>query len=179
MACASIITLPRTCGSTGFLQAGVKELYMIAYGDLINVGTSSQVYTLTNNIVTAIGITAGKGFVKIGILKETAGINEKLTKNPNGTGFITQTGTVKLVDINVANQTFIDSVANQPVAYIVKMNTDAYVVAGLNGLCELGDLEGGTGVASGDDLGYALSFVGTDKMTVRTVDPSIISTIVK
>src|SRR6218665_3512298 len=105
MACSSILTYTRPCGN-----------------EFLLVGTASEVYTTSNGIISSItfGATATK-FVEVGILKASTGLTEEVTKNPNGTGFITQTFTTKLIDITNENRIFVESVMNQPVAVIQKL----------------------------------------------------------
>lgn len=178
MACASIVKLPNACGGD-FLMAGSETLYMVAYKDTIPAGTAStDRYVATNGIITAIGLTAGVKYVEIGTAKNTAGFTEELTKNDNGTGFITQTVSATILDITPANITFVESVANQPVSVIIKLNTGKFVALGLNGKLELSALSGGGGVASGDTIGYALTFTGIDKSLVKLVNDSYVNSII-
>lgn len=179
MACDSIIALPRTCGADG-IQGGLDKLYIIAFKDLEEVSTPASpgdVYTLsTGGIVNDIGVVGGKQFVEVGLLINSAGLNETMTKNlQNGTAFQTQTLTLPLAEITSANRTFVQSVMNQPVAFIVKSATGKHYAAGLNGKMELSGLEGGLGIAPGDNNGYTLTFTGIDKMLIPLVEDTVVS----
>ncbi|WP_316841368.1 hypothetical protein [Pedobacter gandavensis] len=177
MACSSLITLVKNCGSEGLI-AGVQKLYMVSANDLISVsGSTGASYSVdTNGIVNAIGLGAEKKFVEIGIIKNTTGLNEEFTINENGTNYSTETLTLKLADITVENKKFVDSVRGQEVAVIVKSRTGKFYTVGLNGLMKLSALSGGLGLAEGDDIGYNLTFSGVSQSGIQLVDVATVAT---
>lgn len=181
MACTSLTALTRACGSQGVL-AGLEKVYMIAFVDLgpHASSTTGDVYTTASNgTVNAIQTDSTKNFVEIGLLKNTAGLNETLTKDPTkGIAFFTQTLSLVLGDVTIENKGFIENVLNQPVAVIIKSRTGKYFAAGLNGLLELKTAEGGTGVAESDLIGYTLTFEGLSLTTMQLVEPSIITDLI-
>lgn len=181
MACPSLIALPRACGAEGVV-AGLEKVYMIAFNDLaIPVGqTTDEVYTESvNGMISAIGLDASKSFVEVGLLKSTAGLNEALTKDTKtGTSFLTQTFTLVLSDLTADNRIFIQGVMNQPVSILIKTRTGKYFASGLNGQLELSGLEGGTGTAEGDLIGYTLTFSGIDTKLIPQVDPTIVADLI-
>ncbi|MBN9295380.1 MAG: hypothetical protein J0I41_00145 [Filimonas sp.] len=181
MACTSLIALPRICGAEG-LVAGLDNLYIISYGDLgpVTGAVNGEKYKIaTNGMVNEIGLETGKKFVEVGLLRSSAGFDQKLTKNvSNGTSYFTQTLKVVLAGISIDNQKFIESVLNQPVAVITKLRTGEYCFAGYNGRFELTEIEGGTGTAEGDNIGYTLTFTGIDAKVAPIVDETIISTLI-
>jgi len=176
MACESIIALAKNCASEGKI-AGIQLLYIIRYQDLVE--TNGSTYTLsTGGLISDINIATAKQFVPVGLLKNTAVLNETLNKNlQTGTSYMTQTFTLVLSDLTTENKTFIESVMNQEVAIVIRTKTGKYYAAGLNGQMELSALEGGTGTAEADLIGHTLTFTGTDTKLIQQVDSTLISTI--
>ncbi|WP_322518635.1 hypothetical protein U0033_26610 [Chitinophaga sancti] len=175
MACESIIALAKSCGENKI--SGVQNLYIIRYADLVE--TNGSTYTVsTAGLISDINIVTAKQFVPVGLLKNTAVLNETLNKNlQTGTSYMTQTFTLVLSDLTTENKTFIESVMNQEVAIVIRTKTGKYYAAGLNGQMELSALEGGTGTAEADLIGHTLTFTGTDTKLIQQVDSSLISTI--
>jgi len=178
MACNSLSSLPRACsdGSLG----GVNKVYIIAYKDLATIVGANDVFSAsTSGIVNAVGLASGKTYVEIGLLKDTSGLTEKLTKdNTKGTNFFTQTFSLVLGDITPTNTQFIQDVKGQPVSVIYKTRTNAYFILGLNGQFEITTIEGGTGVASADLIGHTCSFEGISSGTAQLLDPSIVASLI-
>ena len=175
MACSSITSLPRAC-STG-IMAGLAEVYMIAYNDLqsITPGTSAVYSTASNGVVNNVGLVTNKNFVLIGTLKSTAGLKETLNKDvQKGIYFFNQNLSIFLSDLTLENIAFIQSVLYQPVSVLLKSRTKKYFIIGLNGLFELTAIDGGTGTAEGDTIGYNLIFQGISRKLAALVDDSII-----
>lgn len=178
MACNSLTALPRVCNDG--VVAGIEKLYMIAFKDLKAVSSSTtEVYSATTaGVINQVGLVTGKTFVEVALLKSTAGLEEKLTKdNTKGTSFYTQTLKLVLGDLTIENSTFIGSVTNQPVAIIIKTRTGKYFITGLNGQFEVISVEGGTGSAESDLIGYTISFAGITKGLTPLLDSTLISTI--
>lgn len=177
MACTSIQALLRTCGQEGII-AGVEKLYAISYADLAPASgvAGTPIYTTTaGGVVSDIGLADGKTFVEIGILKSTVGLKETLTKNAqNGVSFLTQEVTLVLSDLTAENKAFAENVLNQPIAIMIKTRSEKYFVAGLNGQLELSALEGGTGTAPEDLIGYTLTFQGLSKNLIPMVDSALV-----
>lgn len=176
MSCPSIVALPRACGAEGVI-AGLDKLYIVSFKDMAAVSGSTEVYTVaTNGLVNAIGLDSGKHFVEVGLLRSSADVNEKLTKEPSkGVSYFTQTLKVVLSDLTIENQKFIESVLNQPVAILLKTRTGKYYFTGGSGKFELTGVEGGTGTAEADLIGYTLTFDGTDIRLTTQVDDTIVS----
>ncbi|MBS1632685.1 MAG: hypothetical protein JST10_08945, partial [Bacteroidetes bacterium] len=121
----------------------------------------------------------GKSYVEIGLLKNTSGLNEKLTKDPTkGTSFMTQTFTLVLSDLTIENQTFVKSVKDQPVSVIYKSRTGKFFVVGLNGQFEITNIEGGTGTAEADLIGYTLTFEGNSPSVAMLIDDSLVASLI-
>lgn len=178
MACTSLVALPRSCGTQGIV-AGLEKLYIASFADLKSLsGAGTPTYTETAGVVSNIGFLTGKEFVEVGLLKSSSGLKETLTKNlQNGTAFFTQDLTLVLSDITPENRTFIQSVLNQPVAFLLKSRTGKYFSAGLNGLMELSTADGGSGTAEADLTGYTLMFAGISNDLMKIVDPALVPTI--
>lgn len=175
MPCLSLTALPRACADG--VIAGLEKVYIIAFKDLapINTGTTAVFSASTTGVVNVVTRLATKTFVEIGLLKSTSGLNEKLTKDDSkGVSFFEQSFTLVLGDITVDNQTFIKNVTNQPVVVIYKTRTGKHFIAGLNGQFEVSAIEGGTGTAEADLIGYTLTFNGNS----TTVAPFILDSLV-
>lgn len=178
MACNSITALPRACGTAGIL-AGVEELYMISYNDLVaaTAAVAGEKYTrAVGGLINDIGVAVGKTFVKIGTLKSAVGLNSAMTKNAqNGTAYYKPTMSLALSDMSLDNESFVNNVMFQPVAVLVKARTGKWFATGLNGQFELSAAESGLGIAEGDDYGYKLTFEGLEVGPLMQVDPTIIN----
>lgn len=179
MACSSLIDLLRSCGAEGVV-GGLEKLYMVAYSDLVPNGTTQLTYSAaTNGVVNTIFLATGKTFSEVGLLKSTAGVTETLTKNAaNGVSFFTQSMTVVLSDLTNENRLWIESVLNQPVAFLIKTKTGKFFVGGLNGQFEVSAIEGGTGIADDSLIGYTLTFAGVSTKLITQVNPTIIASII-
>lgn len=179
MACNSLIALPRSCAE-GVL-GGLEKAYLIAFKDLepISSGTTSVYSATTEGVVSQVGVASGKSFVEVGLLKNTAGLTEKLTKDPTkGVSFMTQTFTLVLSDLSIENQTFVKSVKDQPVAAMIKSRTGKYFIIGLNGQMEVTAIDGGTGVAEADLIGYTLTFEGNSPSVAMLIDDSLVASLI-
>jgi hypothetical protein len=174
MSCNSLTSLPRVCADG--IVAGLEKVYVVAHKDL----TGTTVYSAaTNGTVTQVKLSGSTKFVEVGLLKSTAGLSEKLTKdNTKGTSFYTQTFTLVLGDLSTENKTFIESVQNQPVVVIYKTRTGKYFIVGLNGQFEITNIEGGTGTAEGDQIGHTLTFEGISTSVAPLLDSSILSSLI-
>lgn len=181
MACVnnSITELLRECND-GTLGGLYSEIYMIAYKDLKPVSSAStSTYTVNSaNTVTAVGVVSGKTFVQVDLLKSTSGLVEKATVDTTkGTNFFTQTFSLVLSDYTEANINFIDTVKGQPVAIIMKTRTDKYLVIGLNGQLTFTALDGGTGTAEADQIGWTLTFEGNSRSVALRIQDSLVPTL--
>lgn len=177
MACESLITLVKNCGTEGLI-AGVSKLYMISAKDLKPVsGVTGSAYSVgVNGNITGIGLMSGKTFVQIGTIKNSVGLNEEGVYNDNGTNYSTETLTVRLTDISSENKAFVKSVSGQEVAAIVLSKSGKYYAVGLNGNMKISAKSGGLGLAEGDDIGYNLTFLGASADGLMIVEPSVIAT---
>lgn len=177
MACTSLTALPRACGAEGII-AGIEKVYIVSYTDLApatGVAGTPFYTTAVNGMISDIGLDASKKYVEVGLLKSTSNFKETLTKNPqNGTAFFTQEFTLTLSDITVENKAFVQNVLNQPISIIIKSRTGKHFVAGLNGQFELSAMEGGTGAAEGDLIGYTLTFQGLSTTLIPMVEDSLL-----
>ena len=177
MACASLVALPRACGTQGII-AGVEKLYMLSAADLAPASgvAGSPIYTATTaGVISDIGLVASKFFVPVGILKSTVGLNEDGQFNEqNGSAFFKQEFTLTLSDLTTENRQFVESVLTQPVAVLIKTRTEKYFVAGLNSQLQLSAVKGGTGTAEADLIGYTLTFSGLDTKLIPMVDSALV-----
>lgn len=179
MACESLSALPRLCaeGTLG----GLNKVYIIAHKDLdaINSGTTEVYSASTNGIVNQVGLASGKTYVEIGLLKNTSGVKETLTKDPTkGTCFFNQEFTLVLGGLSNENRDFVEKVKNQPVSVIYKARNGNHYVIGLEGDLEVSAIEGGTGTAEGDLVGYSITFQGLSSTATPLMDSSIVASLV-
>lgn len=179
MACNSLIALPRVCADG--IVGGLEKVYIVAFKDLAPISSATtEVYSATTaGTVNQISLVATKKFVEVGLLKNTSGLSEKLTKDvTKGTSFFTQSFTLLVPDLTVEAFTFIKSVVNQPVAVIYKTRTGKYFVVGLNGQFEVTTVEGGTGTAEADLVGHTITFEGVSLSVAPLLDSTILSALI-
>lgn len=175
MACSSIVALLRACG-TGVI-AGTEAFWMVAYNDLSANTITQQVYSAdTSGTTQAIYLAATKKFVEVDILKSTAGSKEVFTIDPTkGLNFVTATFTLVLSDLTPANLAFIQSIRNQPVVLLYRTRTEVYFVQGLTGNMFAKTIEGGSGVAEADFIGWNITFENLSLNPAPIVNTAIIS----
>lgn len=177
MACNSITAISRVCGTS--VIPGSEKLWLIAHKDL-DVVSGTDVYTVgatgSNTWITQIGLDAGKTFVDIGYLRDTASFTSEGTIDPTrGVAFATNTLTFKLGDVSLENQTFLETVLTQPVAAILKLRNGKYFALGLGGLFQLSAFTVTSGAGPADEVSYTLTFNEIDGIVPRQINPSIIS----
>jgi hypothetical protein len=173
-ACSSLTYLPLQCASEALI-GGTSKVYAIAAKDLgtVSGGTLSYAVSPTTGAVTDIALLVpATGFVEIGQLKNVAGLGSEFTKNANGTNYFTTTATMQLTGLTPENYKFIDSVRNQPVAFIYQSRQGNYYAAGLGGTMEIATVTSNTGIAESDLVGYTLTFTGVDSHGERFVEAS-------
>ena len=178
MACSTLQAITRLCPVS--VRPGISKMWMIAFKDLYVI-SGTDVYTVgtSSNLVNAIGVTGSNKFVEIAALRDSNGFDSAYTIAPEkGVYFSTNTLSFKLSDLTVENKLFVDKVAGQPVAAILKSRTNKYYVLGLGGELEATAIQGTSGRATGDDLGYTLTFNETADGVPNGVDPTLVPTIV-
>ncbi|MFT3912237.1 MAG: hypothetical protein QM737_22610 [Ferruginibacter sp.] len=157
---------------------------MIAAKDLApTTGTAGDpTYTFaTNGTVNAIGLAVDASFVEIGLLKQSAGLKETMTKDDTkGLLYFNQEFSMTVAGISTENRTFVETVLRQPVVVLMKGMSETvakYFIAGLNEQLTLTALESGTGVSKDDTAGYKLTFSGYSTKLIPLVDNTIIGTL--
>ncbi|MES2265592.1 MAG: hypothetical protein V4520_02450 [Bacteroidota bacterium] len=180
MACKSVTSYAKQCGRG--ISGGVQKLWMIGYSDLGVISGSTENYALASGstIVSNIALASGSTkFVSVGLLKESVSF-KGTSKRDSATGsFENQTETsISISNISEAAKTFIDGLFDQPVAILIKLRSGAYIVTGLNGFTELTDVEENSGTKNADMNGYTLKLTGVEDGLTRTVDPTLIASIV-
>jgi len=179
MPCSSLVALARACGAEG-IAGGIEKLYAISYNDL-NPAPGLYPFTLSvGGLVNTIALDATKKFTEISILKNTVKIEEVLTKDlTKGSSFYTVNLTgLTLSGLSIENQAFVKSVADQPVAILVKTRNTKWFVLGLNGELELNSAMGDFGTAEGDLQGYVIGFTGVATSLIPGLDITILSTLI-
>jgi len=175
-ACKTLTAYQRQCGRNA--RAGINpDVYAIAYDDLILVTGSTEKYTESvTGLVTAIGMNTVAPlvkFVKIGTVVNQGALTEAFTANENGTFDIVKTLAVAINNIGtIEGRNLADSFIGQPVAFLVKLNSGAWVALGLNGQFQMSTTEGG---ADGTSNGRTITFSGSDSVFVQIVDPTIVA----
>jgi hypothetical protein len=177
MACNSLLPLPRACGEG--IIGGLERFWIIAFKDLEKLAGTDEVFSAsTSGIVNQIGVVSGKTFVEVGLVKSSSGVSQELTKDNMGISFFTQTLTLVLSDLTIANQEFVENVVNQPVAIIYKTRNDKYFVVGLNGQFEVSAIQGGTGVAETDMTGFNITMAGISRKPAPFLDTTILDSLI-
>jgi hypothetical protein len=177
MACSSITAVSRLCGTN--ITPGSERLWMVAFKDFYRI-SGNNVYTVgtSSNLVTAVGLTGSIKYQEIGFLRDSAGFDSTGTLDPTkGVAFSTNTLTLKLGDLSVTNQLFLETIMAQPVSAILKLRTGNYYVLGLNGQLQMNGFQATSGKSSGDEVSYTLTFNEIDSTVPRGIDPTYISSI--
>lgn len=181
MSCLRSLTkYKRDCkGVTG----GVQKLWMVSYSDLAKVSGSLLNYAVdsTGNMVNEIGLAVSKKFVEVGLLKNTVGVTENLTKTSETNAIEISTElTLVIANISVESRTFVTNLVEAgEVAAIIQLRSGKFIAIGLDGYTEVSAVAGGSGVAGADLNGYTITISGTENELMKLVDPLIITTIVE
>lgn len=174
MSCNSISAITKLCGAS--VVPGSEKLWLIAYKDLIEIGTSGKVYNVgtSSNLVDNINCT--QSYAEIGFLRDSAGFDSEGTIDPlRGVAFSTNTLSFKLGDLSVENQLFLANVMTQPVSALIKLRTGKYYVLGLAGQLQMSAFTATSGRGPGDEVSYTITFNEIDGIVPRQVDPTIVN----
>lgn len=175
MACESLIAYSKECASSA---GGVQRLWLLAYKDLGTIPGSILPYEVgpSGNIIdVAFNDGAVAKFVPIGIIKNTVGITETLTKTvETGTSEITTELTLVISQITTASRAFAQSLADGEVVALLQLRSGNFIIAGLDGGLEASTIVGGSGTAGGDLNGYTITLAGIENQLLRLVDDTII-----
>lgn len=174
-ACQTLTQYSRQCGKTA--RAGVSsDVYLVAFDDLTKIAGSTEVFTESvGGLVTAIGVgaTAVLKFQKYGTVIGQAGLTEDYTRNDNGTFDINKGLTFGLTNLGlVDSRKAVENLMGQPIVALVKLQSGAWIVLGLNGQFQLNTSAGTADTASN---GRVLTLGGTDSVLIQTVDPTIVA----
>lgn len=177
MACSSIVSVAKICGS-GIIP-GTEKLWLVAHKDTYKLsGDNIYIVGTSSNLVTSIGLTGSIKYQEIGILRDSTGFESDGTVDASkGVAFATNILTLKLGDLSVANQLFLENVMAQPVSAILKLRTGRYYVLGLTGLLQMNSFKATSGKATADELTYTITFNEVSETIPRQVDPTLIPSI--
>lgn len=175
MACDSLITTANDCGKN--TKSGLKpDVFLINFGSLKTLSGSTEVYTETAGLVSAIGLASGATFVKYGTVAKQAAIKETYTLNDNGSFDIVKELTFTLSNVgSVTAKNAVEKLVSNPVAALVKLETGTWIAFGLNGQFMAKSIEG---AAAADSNGRVVTLSGSDINFLQPVDPTIISALI-
>ena len=174
MACESLIAYSKECGS---ISGGVQRLWLLAYKDLGLIENTNSPYTVgVSREITDIAFNGDTArFVNVGIIRNTVGISETLTKTvETGTSEITTELTLVLSRVTNTSRAFAQSLADGEVVALIQLRSGAYIIAGLDGGLEVSTIVGGSGTAGADLNGYTITLAGVENELLRLVDSNII-----
>ena len=175
MACESLIAYSKECTSSA---GGVQRLWLLSYKDLGQIEGSVEPYEVgpSGNIVdVAFNDGTVAKFVSIGIIKNTVGITETLTKTvETGTSEITTELTLVISKVTTSSRNFAQSLADGEVVALIQLRSGNYIIAGLDGGLEVSTIVGGSGTAGADLSGYTITLSGIENQLLRLVDPMLV-----
>lgn len=173
MACESLIAYSRECGSKA---GGVQRLWLLAYKDLGLIENTNSPYTVgVSGEITDVAFNGDARFVNVGIIKNTVGISETLTRTvETGTSEITTELTLVISQITNASRTFAQSLADGEIVALIQLRSGNYIIAGLDGGLEVSTIVGGSGTAGADLNGYTITLSGVENELLRLVDSNIV-----
>jgi hypothetical protein len=173
--CSSLATLARECGKN--VKTGLNsDVYLIAFDDLAQIAGSTEKYSMTAGLVSAIGVTGSNKFVKYGSVINQNSIKEDTTQNDNGTS-----ETVIQLTFSLSNMGSVDvrnavgNLIGNPVAALVKMKTGTWLAFGLNGYFMAKTIAGT--IDSGSN-GRTITLSGSDFELSHIVDPTIVASLI-
>lgn len=170
MACDSLITTANECGKN--TKSGVKsDVFLIAVSDMKAVSGSTEVYTETAGLVSAIGLATGTTkFVKYGTVAKQAGIKETYTYNDNGSYDITVELNFSLSNVgSLTGKVAVENLISNPVAALVRLETGTWIF--INNLLAK-TIEG---TVASDSNGRVITLNTSSTQFLQPVDPTIIS----
>ena len=120
MACESLVTYSRECGKN--TKSGVNsDVYLVAFDDLNVIPGTTEVYTISTGLVTAIGTTASAKFVKYSSVIGQVSLKEDFTAADNGTYDIVKELSFTLANFGSADaKQAVENLISNPVAALVK-----------------------------------------------------------
>lgn len=138
-------------------SGGVIEFEISEFGSILD-------YTVTDGVITAITMAAGKQFWKYSQLKETSDWDETTeVSSTGGTIGYTQTANLMLFKRDTQKRNEIRLLAQNRLAIIVKDKSSIYWILGITQGC---DMAKGTKYTSGkkiaDDNAWSLVFTGAE-----------------
>lgn len=174
MACESLIAYSKECGS---IAGGVQRLWLLAYKDLGLIEASNLPYEVgVSGEITDVAFNGDPRFVNVGIIKNTVGISETLTRTvETGTSEITTELTLVISQITTSSRQFAQSLAGGEIVALIQLRSGNYIIAGLDGGLEVSTIAGGSGTAGADLNGYTITLAGVENELLRLVDPLIVS----
>ncbi len=172
MACLPINSILKSCDlNTG----GIRSLYLIRASEVTG-------YTESNGTVTAISLSGGSaGFSTYQFNKAQANYTETGTVSlENGTFFVAQLITIKLVRRQVSTRNSLMLLANglQDLVAIIEDQNGLFWYFGAENAVNLASLGGGSGAAKGDSNSYDITISGEEPELAFEVSSGIVSALI-
>ncbi|TWR26900.1 hypothetical protein FPZ42_07650 [Mucilaginibacter achroorhodeus] len=141
------------------------------------IAGSTEKYTSTQGLISAIGVTASSKFVKYGTLVNQASIKEDYTyTETSGVFDIVKELTFTLTNLgSVDARAAVTNLIANPVAALVKLKTGTWIAFGLNGQFMAKTIAGTVDTASN---GRVVTLSGSDTEFIQPVDPTIIASLI-
>lgn len=173
MACESLIAYTKECTSKA---GGVQRLWLLAYKDLGLIENTNIPYEVgVSGEITDVAFLGAERFVSVGIIRNTVGISETLTRTiETGTSEITTELTLVISQITNSSRNFAQSLVGGEVVALLQLRSGNYIIAGLDGGLEVSTIVGGSGTAGADLNGYTITLAGVENELLRLVDENII-----
>jgi hypothetical protein len=173
--CQVLKAYARICGKNA--KTGINpDVYLIAFGDLAPVAGSTEVFTEgVTGLITEVGLLddTTNVFVKFGSVLNQGSIKEDYTGNDNGTYDVVKQLVFTLLGMgSVEGRSAVENLFGQPIAALVKLNSGAWIIGGLNGQMAL---KTSSGTVDTSNNARTLTLSGSDTVLWQTVDPTIIS----
>lgn len=174
MACESLIAYSKECSSKA---GGVQRLWLLAYKDLGLIENTNAPYTVgVSGEISDVAFNGDERFVNVGIIKNTVGLSETLTKTvETGTSEITTELTLVISQISNASRAFAQSLADGEIVALIQLRSGKYLITGLDGGLEVSTIVGGSGTAGADLNGYTITMAGVENELSRLVSDAIIT----
>lgn len=173
MACTSLTAYVNQCGDA--LRAGTKKVYMISFNDLEKATGSTDVYTMSAGVVSAITLDTGKKFVKVDVTPKSEGITETQTRAENGIITGTAGFSASLSGFNKESGAFVKGLLGQPVVVLAQLGSGKWVAVGLDGGFYLTE---SAGTHNATESGRNLTFGGDIYDSIPEVDATLIASLI-
>jgi len=170
MACITTQSLPLDCLES---IGGIEVIYSV------ELSAKASITTDASGKISAMSLNSGKQFWQYDMRKETASwATTDTPSNENGTLFFEQLLEFTAFQMTTTKRTELLLLKKQISMFIVKDKNARYWLLGEEFGMDYSAGETGTGLASGDRNGYALSFTGKERVPAKEIDSSLIAALI-